>query len=138
MQYRATGLDSGGDTMKKAADLVAEAKSRVENLDPDAVERELEGGDAVLVDIRDAPELEENGRIPGAIHIPRGMLEFRADDTSPYHQPPLGPSKRVILHCASGGRSALAAQTLQEMGYENVSHLDGGFKAWKEAGKPTE
>lgn len=123
---------------KKAADLVADAKSRIENLDADAVEQELERGDAVLVDIRDAPELEENGRIPGAVHIPRGMLEFRADTTSPYHQAPLDPSKRVILHCASGGRSALAAQTLQEMGYEQVAHLDGGIKAWKDAGKPTE
>lgn len=123
---------------KTAADLIAEAKSRVENLDPDAVDNELQNGDAVLVDIRDAPELAESGRIPGAIHIPRGMLEFRADTTSPYHQAPLDPSKRVIIHCASGGRSALAAQTLQQMGYEDVSHLDGGFKAWKEAGKPTE
>ena len=123
---------------KKAADLVAEAKSRVENLDPDAVENELQSGDAVLVDIRDAPELEENGWIPGSVHIPRGMLEFRADTTSPYHQAPLDPSKRVILHCASGGRSALAAQALQEMGYEHVAHLDGGINAWKDAGKPTE
>jgi rhodanese-related sulfurtransferase len=123
---------------KKAADLVAEAKSRVENLDPEAVERELQGGGAVLVDIRDAPELDADGRIPGALHVPRGMLEFRADTTSPYHQAPLEPGGRVILHCASGGRSALAAQTLQQMGYEDVAHLDGGIKAWKEAGKPTE
>lgn len=123
---------------KKAADLVAEAKSRVENLDPEAVERELQGGGAVLVDIRDAPELDADGRIPGALHVPRGMLEFRADTTSPYHQAPLAPGARVILHCASGGRSALAAQTLQQMGYEDVAHLDGGIKAWKEAGKPTE
>lgn len=123
---------------KTAADLVTEAKSRIENLGPDEVEDELRNGDAVLVDIRDAPELEENGRIPGAVHIPRGMLEFRADTTSPYHQAPLDPARRVILHCASGGRSALAAQTLKEMGYENVSHLDGGITAWKEAGKPTE
>lgn len=124
--------------MKKAADLVAEARSRVENLDVEAVERELQSGDAVLVDIRDAPEIEANGRIPGAVHVPRGMLEFRADPTSPYHQAPLDPSRRVILHCASGGRSALAAQTLQDMGYEDVAHLDGGFNAWSEAGKPTE
>lgn len=122
---------------KKAADLVAEAKSSVENLDPEAVDKEVQNGDAVLVDIRDAPELEEHGRIPGAVHIPRGMLEFRADTTSPYHQPPLDPANRVILHCASGGRSALAAKTLQEMGYENVAHLDGGMNAWKEAGKRT-
>jgi rhodanese-related sulfurtransferase len=123
---------------KKAADLVAEAKAGIENLDPAAVEAEVQSGEAVLVDIRDAPELEEHGRIPGSVHIPRGMLEFRADTTSPYHQAPLDPAQRVILHCASGGRSALAAKTLQEMGYENVAHLDGGINAWKEAGKPTE
>lgn len=123
---------------RKAAELVAEAKTGIENLDPDAVEKELQAGEAVLVDVRDAPELQENGRIPGSVHVPRGMLEFRADTTSPYHLEPLDPSKRVILHCASGGRSALAARTLQEMGYERVAHLDGGINAWKEAGKPLE
>lgn len=123
--------------MKNAAELVAEAKTRIQNLGVDAVEKEVASG-AVLVDIRDAPELEATGRIPGAIHVSRGMLEFRADPTSPYHQAELDPSKRVILHCASGGRSALAVRTLQEMGYEDVAHLDGGIAAWKEAGKPTE
>jgi rhodanese-related sulfurtransferase len=121
---------------KKASDLVAEAKAKIENLDPDTVERELASGEAVLVDIREAEELQ-GGRIEGSVHVPRGMLEFRADPTSPYHQEPLDPSKRVILHCASGGRSALAAATLKEMGYQNVAHLDGGFNGWKEAGKPT-
>jgi rhodanese-related sulfurtransferase len=123
---------------KHAADLVGEAKSSVENLDPDAVEAELATGDAVLVDLREAEELDANGRIPGAIHVPRGMLEFRADPSSPYHQEPLDPSARVILHCASGGRSALAAATLAEMGYERVAHMDGGIGAWKDAGKPVE
>ena len=121
---------------KKASDLVAEAKAKIDNLDPDTVERELASGDAVLVDIREAEELQ-GGRIEGSVHVPRGMLEFRADPSSPYHQEPLDPSKRVILHCASGGRSALAAATLKEMGYQNVAHLDGGFNGWKEAGKPT-
>lgn len=123
---------------KSAADLVADAKAQIENLDPEAVESELAGGDVVLVDIRDAHELESAGRISGSVHVPRGMLEFRADPSSPYHQDPLDPSKRVILHCASGGRSALAAATLKQMGYERVAHLDGGMNAWKEAGKPTE
>ncbi len=123
---------------KSAADLVAEAKAQIENLDVATVESEIASGDVVLVDIRDAHELEATGRIPGSIHIPRGMLEFRADPSTPYHQEPLDPGKRVILHCASGGRSALAAATLQAMGYEHVAHLDGGFNAWKEAGKPTE
>jgi rhodanese-related sulfurtransferase len=122
---------------KSASELVSAAKNQVENLDVEAVERELASGDAVLIDLREAEELA-NGRIPGSVHVPRGMLEFRADPTSTYHQQPLDPSKRVILHCASGGRSALAASTLQSMGYSKVAHLDGGFNAWKDAGKPVE
>jgi rhodanese-related sulfurtransferase len=123
---------------KTAAELVAEAKSRIENLDADAVERELGGGDAVLVDLREAEELSASGRIPGSIHVPRGMLEFRADSASPYHQDAFEPTRRIILHCASGGRSALAARTLQDMGYTRVAHLDGGFKGWADAGKPVQ
>ena len=122
---------------KSSSEMVGEAKGQVENLDPDAVERELAAG-AVLVDLREPEELEANGRIPGAVHVPRGMLEFRADPSSSYHQAPIDPSKRVILHCASGGRSALGAATLREMGYEDVAHLDGGITAWKDAGKPVE
>lgn len=121
---------------KSAADLVAEAKQRVENLTPDDVEREISEG-AVVVDLRESEELA-GGRIPGAVHVPRGMLEFRADPSSPYHDAALDPSARVILHCAAGGRSALAAATLKEMGYDNVAHLDGGFGAWQSAGKPVE
>ena len=123
---------------KSAAELVAEAKAQVENLDADRVEAELRSGQVVLVDLREAEELTATGRIPGSVHVPRGMLEFRADPTSAYHQEPLDPSKRVILHCASGGRSALAAASLRAMGYSSVAHLDGGFTAWKEAGKPVE
>lgn len=122
---------------KKASELVAEAKAKVENLTPDQVEAELQSGDAVLVDLRE-PEEVAAAKIPGSVHIPRGMLEFRADPTSPYSEPALDPSKRVILHCASGGRSALGALALQQLGYENVAHMDGGIGAWKEAGKPTE
>lgn len=123
---------------KSASDLVAEAKTQVENLHADAVETELNSGKAVLIDLREAEELTANGRIPDSVHVPRGMLEFRADPTSPYHQEPFDRSKRIILHCASGGRSALGAATLQAMGYSNVAHLDGGITAWKEAGKPVE
>ena len=121
---------------KSASDLVAEAKAQVENLDADAAEAEVNAGNAVVVDLREAEELTANGRIPNSVHVPRGMLEFRADPTSPYHQEPLDPSKRIILHCASGGRSALGAATLRQMGYTDVAHLDGGITAWKEAGKP--
>lgn len=123
---------------KSASELVAEAKTKVENLDVDAVEAELKSPNTVVIDLRESEELAATGRIPGSVHVPRGMLEFRADPTSPYHQDPIDPSKRIILHCASGGRSALAATTLQAMGYNNVAHLDGGFTAWKAAGKPVE
>ena len=123
---------------KSASDLVTEAKAQVEGLDAETLERELDSGDVVLVDLREAEELAEKGRIPGSVHVPRGMLEFRADPTSTYHQEPLDPAKRIILHCASGGRSSLGAATLRSLGYNNVAHLDGGFTAWKEAGKPVE
>ena len=114
---------------KTAAEMVAEAKQRVENLTVDQVARELEGGDALLVDLREPEERAQHGVIPGAVPAPRGMLEFWADPTSAYHRPEFDPSRRVILHCASGGRSALAAETLRQLGYENVAHLDGGLKA---------
>jgi len=127
-----------GTVGKSAAELVAEAKGRVENLSVDEVAAEMSTGDAVLVDLREPEELTTNGKIPGSVNVPRGMLEFRADPTSPYHQEPFDPSRRVIVHCASGGRSALAAATLQDMGYQRVAHLEGGFTAWKDAGRPTE
>lgn len=122
---------------KGAMDLVGEAKQKVENLMPDQVAQELQE-DAVLVDLREPQEREATGAIPGAISAPRGMLEFYADPSLPYHKEEFDPDKRIILHCASGGRSALGAATLQEMGYKNVAHLDGGIKAWQEAGKPVE
>ncbi|GAA4283314.1 rhodanese-like domain-containing protein [Brevibacterium daeguense] len=124
--------------MKKTAkDMVSEAKSKIENLAPEQVAEEMENG-AILVDIRDQPEITQSGRIPGSVHVPRGMLEFRADTTSPYHDESLDPDSRVILTCASGGRSALAVVALQEMGYTNVAHLDGGFNTWSEEGRPVE
>ena len=119
---------------KTAAQLVQEAKQRVENLTVDQVASELRQGTVTLIDIREPAE-QQTGTIPGAIHAPRGMLEFYADPTSPYHRPEFDPKGRIILHCASGGRSALAADTLQQMGYTNVAHLDGGFKAWEAAGQ---
>jgi rhodanese-related sulfurtransferase len=122
-------------TAKTAAQLVQDARSGIENLTPDQVAAEVAAGKALLVDVRDAPE-RANGTIPGAVHASRGMLEFYADPSSPYHKAEFDPGKRVILHCASGGRSALAAQTLKAMGYADVAHLDGGFKAWQAAGKP--
>ena len=123
---------------KSAAQMVAEAKGHVENLTPEQVAAELDAGDVTLVDIREDDERVQNGAIPDAVRAPRGMLEFWADPTSPYHREEFDPARRTILYCASGGRSALAADTLQRMGYGNVAHLDGGIKAWKEGGHPVE
>lgn len=120
---------------RTAAQMVQEAKQRVENLTPQQVADELRQGDLLLVDIREPGEREQTGVIPGAISAPRGMLEFWADPSSPYHRQEFQPDRRVILHCASGGRSALAADMLKELGYSNVAHLDGGMKAWSESGQ---
>ena len=121
---------------KSVTDLVKEAKQQIENLTPEQVQQELAAG-ATLIDLRESEELQQSGKIPGAVHAPRGMLEFYADESQPYHKPEFDKNKRLILHCAGGGRSALAVQTLKQMGYSNVGHLDGGIKAWKEAGLPT-
>jgi rhodanese-related sulfurtransferase len=93
--------------------------------------------DVLVVDVRDAPELASAGKVKGAVHVSRGMLEFRADPESPYHDPAFDPSKTVILYCASGGRSALAGQALQELGYRDVRNL-GAFKDWVEGGGAVE
>lgn len=124
-------------TVKTATQLIQEARQRVQNLTVDQVAEELAQGTVVLVDVREPGEWAA-GRIPGATHVPRGLLEVSADPTSPAHKRELDPHQRVILYCASGGRSALSADTLQNMGYTNVAHLDGGFKAWSAAGRPVE
>lgn len=121
---------------KSASQMVAEAKQRVENLTVEQAATELAGGDALLVDLREPNERQQQGVISGAVAAPRGMLEFWADPTSTYHRAEFAPDRRISFHCASGGRSALAADTLQQMGYANVAHLDGGFNAWKAAGQP--
>jgi rhodanese-related sulfurtransferase len=122
------------ESPKTSAQLVADAKTRTENLSPEEVAREVAGGDAVLIDLREPEERVQSGTIPGAIHAPRGMLEFYADPETAYHRPEFDPDRRLILHCASGGRSALSADTLRQMGYGKVAHLDGGINAWKETG----
>jgi rhodanese-related sulfurtransferase len=120
---------------KTAAQMIAEARARTENLTPQQVAKEQAGG-AIVIDVREPNERVETGVIPGSIAAPRGMLEFYADSSSAYHNPALDPNKRVILHCAAGGRSALAADTLKELGYTNVAHLEGGLNAWKAEGLP--
>ncbi len=125
-------------TTKTTAHLVAEARAQIENLSPAEVAAELKTGGAVLIDLREPGERVEHGVIPGGVHAPRGMLEFYADATSPYHRPEFSTDRRVVLYCASGGRSALAGETLTRLGYGRVGHLDGGIKAWQAAGMPIE
>lgn len=123
-------------TMLSATALVRTAKQRIDNLSPTQVLDELIRGRVTLVDLREGDERTQHGQIPGSLHVPRGRLEFAADSSLPSHQPPLRPDNRLILYCASGGRSALATVTLREMGYANVAHLAGGFDGWKASGLP--
>src|SRR5690606_30584829 len=111
-------------TGKTVAQLVQEARTSIENRTPDQVEAELAAGRATLVDIRDTPELA-NGVIPTAAHASRGMAEFYAHPGSPYHKPEPRPEARVILRCGSGGRSALAVQTLRALRYNIVANREG-------------
>ena len=90
----------------------------------------------VFVDVRETVELQNGGTVAGALHAPRGFLEFLADPESPMHKAELSSDKRLVLFCASGGRSTFAAKTLSEMGIEKVCHIAGGFSAWKQAGGP--
>ena len=118
--------------------LLAEAEDKVETLTLEDAAA-LHGSEEVLfVDLRDRRELEREGRIPGAFHCPRGMLEFWIDPESPYHKSVFAEPKRFVFYCASGWRSALATQAAQEMGLEPVCHVSGGFTAWKKADKPIE
>jgi rhodanese-related sulfurtransferase len=94
-------------------------------------------GHALVIDVRDAPEVMQSGKIAGAINVSRGMLEFRADPASPYHDKNFDKGKTIILYCASGGRSALGAKTLKDMGYDRVHNL-GAFKDWVESGGAVE
>ena len=119
-------------------ELIAEAEARVATI-PAAEAFGLVGrDDVVLVDLRDPRELEREGRMPGALHCPRGMLEFWIDPTSPYHKPVFSEEKRFVFFCAGGWRSALAADVAQRMGLSPVAHIGGGFKAWKDAGGPVD
>src|ERR687884_1609888 len=114
-------------------EMVRDAKSRVPVVGKEELERELASGEALVVDIRDVRERWKSGAIPGAKHVPRGMLEFWADPTSEYHKRYMDPGRRTILHCAGGMRSALAADSLMKLGYREVAHLEIGFDGWKEA-----
>jgi len=123
---------------KTVGQMVTEAQQRIENLTNEQLSAEIARGEAQVVDIRDVRERQKLGHIPGSIHVPRGMLEFWLDPTSKYCTGKVDPEKRIVLHCAGGHRSALAAVVLLEMGFPNVAHLEPGFTGWAAAGMPVE
>jgi rhodanese-related sulfurtransferase len=120
------------------SDLVAAAEREIETLPVEQAINMHGRSDVVFVDIRDVRELGRDGRVPGAFHCPRGMLEFWLDPDSKYHKPVFSEDKRFVFFCAAGARSALATQTAQRMGLTPVAHIAGGFGAWKAAGGPVE
>ncbi len=119
-------------SVKKMMDAANAAVPRVTPLQV----REMMGkGNTLIVDVRDAPEVDKSGKVAGSVNISRGMLEFRADPDSPYYDKNFSKDKTIVLYCASGGRSALAGKVLKDMGYDNVHNL-GAFKDWVESGGP--
>jgi len=113
------------------------ANAAVPKITPAQARDMIGKGNTLVVDVRDAPEVEKSGKIPGAVNVSRGMLEFRADPESPYHDKNFSRDKTLILYCASGGRSALSGKVLKEMGYTKVFNV-GGFKDWAESGGAVE
>ena len=118
--------------------LIEDAEKEIETLDLATARTLLNDPDVVFVDLRDVRELAREGKIPGAFHAPRGMLEFWVDPDSPYHKDVFSSGKRMVFYCQSGWRSALATQTVQRMGLQRVCHIGGGFSQWKTAGAPVE
>jgi rhodanese-related sulfurtransferase len=113
------------------------ANAVVPKITPDEAREMIGKGNALVVDVRDAPELQTRGKVAGAVHVSRGMLEFRADPDSPSHDKNFAKDKNVVLYCGSGGRAALAGKLLKDMGYQHVYNL-GAFKDWAESGGATE
>lgn len=121
--------------VKSAGEMVAEANAAVETLSVEQAMKAADDAGTVFLDVRETAE-HAAGTIPGAVHAPRGLLEFIADPQSPMHKPELAPGRRLIVFCASGGRSALAAKTLRDMGIGGAANMLGGFAAWRERGGP--
>lgn len=121
-----------------AAQMVAEARARIDEIDAIDAIAMLDQPDIVIVDLRDVRERERGGYIPGSFHCPRGMAEFWIDPDSPYYKDIFAREARFVFHCASGWRSAITVDTLQRMGLENTAHIRDGFSSWKEAGGPVE
>ena len=114
--------------------LIKEAEAEIEVVDAQELQSTIENDDLIVIDLRDVRELQREGHLPGAVHMPRGMLEFWISPESPYARPIFQEDKRFVFYCAMGWRSALACQVATRMGLERAAHLDGGFGAWKEAG----
>ena len=117
--------------------LMEAANAAVPKITPAQAKEMIGKGNTLVVDVRDAPEVEKSGKVAGAVNVSRGMLEFRADPELPSHDKSFDRSKTVIIYCASGGRSALGGKTLKDLGYERVFNL-GAFKDWAESGGPVE
>jgi rhodanese-related sulfurtransferase len=131
--------ETGSGTITRGSQqLVAEANSAIETIPAAEALKDLDAEGVVFIDVRDLPELERDGKIPGAVHASRGSLEFYADPESSAHKDVFASGKKLILYCATGGRSALATQRLQEMGLHRVAQIGGGMKAWKAANGPVE
>lgn len=123
--------------MNTVKTLIDQANATVPKATPAEAKEIIAKGNTLIIDVRDAPEVEKSGKIAGAAHVSRGMLEFRADSQCPYHDKRFTTDKTIIVYCASGGRSALAGKTLKDMGYDKVLNL-GAFKDWVESGGATE
>jgi len=119
-------------------ELVERAEAEIETISVESALNQYNNDDVVMVDLRDVREINREGKIPGAFHAPRGLLEFWVDPESPYFNPVFKPGKKFVFYCNLGWRSALAVQSVQEMGLENVCHMAGGFEAWKAAGGEVE
>jgi rhodanese-related sulfurtransferase len=113
--------------------MLAEANAVIETVSVPDLAYHLEDDETLLVDVRDQTERERDGAIPDSVHVSRGLLEFKADPESPLYEPALRPERHIILYCGTGGRSALAAKTLHDMGFSDVASLAGGYAAWRKA-----
>jgi rhodanese-related sulfurtransferase len=123
--------------IKSCKQLVEDATAKIQTLSMEEAKQKVGLPDVLFVDIRDTRELEREGTIPGALHAPRGMLEFWVDPESPYFEPVFSEDRQFILYCQSGWRSALATATLQDMGLNRVCHVAGGYASWKKTGGTT-
>ncbi|MGE0254485.1 MAG: rhodanese-like domain-containing protein [Alphaproteobacteria bacterium] len=119
--------------MKTVQAMLAEAEAAVPRISPDDAKGLVGRPDVLFLDVRESAEIAASGKVRGAVAVPRGLLEFRADPASPLHDAAFDRAKTIVAYCASGGRSALAGRTLKDMGYANVRNL-GGFKGWLDAG----